>query len=525
MQAEAGRRVQAGVFFQIAAICFLAFAYGSESGQTWFFSCFLASAFFLVSIRGISYILFVKKVEYRQQLYLFQMTITSLIALSYGLLAADTILHYRIFNSPVIMVLFFSIGMSTAVLNSLAPSLYYQRIYLILIGLPPIVACFDSSLDPVFRNMGIVYIIYFSYLFYCGRLSSKDLTASYKAEIVARRQTKTLQEVINLVPGFVALSDSLGHWDTISRSFGKYKHSNAFQEICKQFRLGTATRYTREITWFESDEEHSYILSMQKFNDLSMLVVGIPAEEIFEMRRELDVQRSKAEFSARLATLGEMAGGIAHEVNNPLAVIIGICSQISSLLKQPHPDLQKIGDKIDKVSKTSFRINKIITGLQSFSRQSDNDPMTPIKLKQIIEDTLELCRERFYQNSIELSISEIPDIEISVRSVQISQVLMNLLNNSFDAVKKIPEPRVNLSCEETDTEIKIYVSDNGSGIPSVIADKIFEPFFTTKEVGKGTGLGLSISRSILLSHQGELQLLRDRKQTTFCMSLPKIRKS
>lgn len=523
LRLEASRRMQRGGFFQIPALSFLGYTYGFEPHQTTFFRIFITLAIFLVIVRGFGFYLVPKKYRNIKRQYYFHMFLSSCTALIYGLIVADTVHHYREFNSPVIMMLFFAIGLSTAVINALAPAPVFQRIYFFLSGAPITIAFFNAQLDPVFHHFGIVYILYMSYLIYCGNAITKDLVMAYKAEIHSREQKETLQKVIDLVPGFVALSDSAGAWATTSHSFEKYRNSHAFQEIVKQFRMGQNAQLTREITWYENGEENSYILSTQKFPDLSMIIVGIPASEIFEMRKELDLQRTKAEFSARLATLGEMAGGIAHEVNNPLAVIIGVCSQIALQIKQPEPDLPKIQEKIDKISKTSFRINKIITGLQSFSRQSDKDPFVATPLPQIIDDTFELCREKFHKNAIQLNIGEIPEVEIQVRAVQISQVLINLLNNAFDAVKKLQNPVVNVNFELTDDNVFIRVSDSGPGIPPPIAERIFDPFFTTKDVGQGTGLGLSISRSILLDHQGELQLLRSEKQTTFQLRLPRIR--
>lgn len=525
LQSEASRRIQNGVFFQIVALLFVLIFYGCEPDQTRFFFIFVSLGFFLVVTRGLAVFLFAKKIPLKK-IYNFQMTSAVLSSLVNGLLVADSILHYRTLNSQVILMVFVVIGMSTAVISSLAPAPWYQRFYFLSSGIPVVTALFDAGLEPVFHKIGILFLIYLAYLIYCAHTITKDLVKSYRSEILAHQQKQTLRKVINLVPGFVALADAYGDWVTTSESFKKYRDSSAFQEICKQVRLGPTEQHTREVTWYEGGERSSFILSTQKFSDLSMVVVGMPAEEIFEMRKELDIQRSKSEFSARLATLGEMAGGIAHEVNNPLAVIIGVCAQISALLESSTPNLAKISEKIDKISKTSFRISKIIVGLQSFARQSDKDPYMPTPLQHLMDDTFELCREKFYHNAVQLKVSDIPDVEIPIRSVQVSQVLINLLNNAFDAVKRLPKPVIDIRIEETDSDVLIEVSDSGPGIPPEISDRIFDPFFTTKDVGQGTGLGLSISRSIMLDHQGELRLVNAPPfRTTFQVRLPKLRKS
>lgn len=523
LQREASRRIHNGVIFQLAAYLYLFYAYAFEPGQANSFYLLIYSGFFFVVSRGLAVLFFSKKVEFNK-LYLFQMSMVILSALNNGLLVGYSVAHYQELNSQIILMLFYVIAMSTAVISALAPARFFQKLYFACSAIPLIISFFDPSLKPEFHNLGVVFTLYVSYLFVRGHTLSNDIENSYRAEISIQQQKETLQKIIDLVPGFVALADPSGNWITASQSFEKFRFSSAFQEICKQFRLGHVTKYTREVTWYENGEQHSFILSTQKFPDLSIIIVGMPAEEIFEMRKELDTQRTKAEFSARLATLGEMAGGIAHEVNNPLAVIIGLSSQIAQSIKQPPLDIEKLSERIDRISKTSFRISKIVAGLQSFSRQSDKDPFVPTKVTILIEDVLELCREKFYQNNVQLNVDPVPTVEIPARSVQVSQVLINLLNNAYDAVKKLPNPRIDLKFEETNDDVFIRVIDSGPGIPKANIARIFDPFFTTKEVGQGTGLGLSISRSIMLDHQGELQLLTDESNTTFRLRLPKVRK-
>ncbi len=524
LKVESSRRIQGGVYSQIVLLALLGAMYGSEPDQTLLFVFLVGVAIFLVVARGIIFKWHSKHPERILRLYHYVMIITLMTAFTYGCMVYDSISHYKVLNPQVMVMIFVVTAMMTAVLSSLAAATFYQRLYFLLIAGPMIFACLNPDVAEIFRNVGIIYVIYVVYLVYNSFGVTKDLLRAYKAEISAREQKDTLQSVIDLVPGFVALSDAQGNWITTSHTFKKHEDSPAFQEIFKQFRLGKSIESTREISWYEDGEIQSFVLSTRKYPDLSMIIVGVPAEEIFEMRRELDSQRLKAEFSSRLATLGEMAGGIAHEVNNPLAVIIGICSQVGQMTKQPQPDLEKISDKIEKISKTSFRISKIISGLQSFSRQTDQDPFLETKLAHIIEDTLELCREKFYQNAIQLQVGQVPDFTLPVRAVQISQVLINLLNNAFDAVKPLADRRVNIDFHWTNKDLFIVVSDSGPGIAPIISKRMFDPFFTTKEIGQGTGLGLSISRSILLDHEGEIQLLSDESKTTFRIRLPLKRK-
>ena len=239
-------------------------------------------------------------------------------------------------------------------------------------------------------------------------------------------------------------------------------------------------------------------------------------ERLVEERTEQLLNQSK--FSA----LGEMAAGVAHEINNPLAVISGKAGQLMRSLKANQVDPEKLIKGLESIESTAFRISRIIKGLKDFSRNAENIPMQPVTLVSIISETLDLCRERFYQSGVALNVGEIPDQLFYCRNIQISQVLLNLLNNSFDAVVLSKEKWVALDIEDHQTKIVIRVRDSGKGIPPEIRNKIMMPFFTTKEVGKGTGIGLSISKGIIEDHLGSFHLDETQPHTCFVIELPKL---
>lgn len=137
---------------------------------------------------------------------------------------------------------------------------------------------------------------------------------------------------------------------------------------------------------------------------------------------------------------------------------------------------------------------------------------------------MDLCAERFRNHSVALEVSSLPEISIECRSVQLAQVLTNLLNNAFDALILLPRKWVRVGVEASDDVIRIAVTDSGTGIPRHIADKLMLPFFTTKEIGKGTGLGLSISKGIIEDHGGKFWLDRASVNTKFIIELPRHQK-
>lgn len=237
------------------------------------------------------------------------------------------------------------------------------------------------------------------------------------------------------------------------------------------------------------------------------------------LETDLEVQRAKAVASARLAVLGEMAGGVAHEINTPLASLkLLIYLLEKDMPEDPDSRINTITKKMDKLID---RIAGIVRGLRSFTRDGSRDPMEVISLKYIIEDAVSMTREKYYNHSINLRFEEInDDIEINCRSVEIGQVFLNFLSNAFDAIKDLPERWVDLKVAAKNDTVEIVITDSGFGIPETIAEKIFNPFFTTKEVGKGTGLGLSISTGIIQNHGGTIRLNRECPNTQFIITFP-----
>ena len=218
--------------------------------------------------------------------------------------------------------------------------------------------------------------------------------------------------------------------------------------------------------------------------------------------------------------LGEMAAGIAHEVNNPLTVIAGRASLIRAQIDSGHADPEKMKEGLEKIDLTVIRIAKIVNGLKSFAQVTDSESLTVESVSKIIEDALDLCRERFKFKSIDLRVKYDTTASIACRPVQISQIIVNLLSNAYDAIELSNEKWVSLEASSDEKTVKISVTDSGPGIPREIANKIMQPFFSTKEIGKGTGLGLSISSGIAQAHHGQLKYDPLSKNTRFVLELP-----
>lgn len=233
-------------------------------------------------------------------------------------------------------------------------------------------------------------------------------------------------------------------------------------------------------------------------------------------------QRAKMAAASKMSSLGEMASGVAHEINNPLAVISGAAEQLIEAVTADQVNRDSVARLSARISRNTTRIGRIVRSLRIFSRDDDRDPRIEVSLLDIVAETLELCRARFRAHRIALEVGPIPaDLRIECRPTQIAQVLLNLLNNAHDAIENLDEKWVRLDVEDRGGYVELSVTDSGKGLPEAIKDKVLQPFFTTKEVGKGIGLGLSISKGFVEGHGGELRLDPNSPNTRFVVRLPR----
>lgn len=245
------------------------------------------------------------------------------------------------------------------------------------------------------------------------------------------------------------------------------------------------------------------------------------AADKIRLKEKLRVAEIKAFDNARLAALGEMAAGVAHEINNPVTIIQGYARVIKKMVNNNQLNSEKILEIAEIIDRTTTRVTKIVTSLRKLARPDTQD-FSVVPVKEIIDDTVGICSERFKNTGIRLLLSDISeDLKINCNQLQISQILLNLLNNSYHEVIKMDDPWVKIDVKDFNDMTELSVTDSGLGIPKEIQEKIFQVFFTTKEVGMGTGLGLSLSRQMVENHNGTLTLDSESPNTRFVIVLPK----
>lgn len=238
-----------------------------------------------------------------------------------------------------------------------------------------------------------------------------------------------------------------------------------------------------------------------------------------KMHDEADAQRALAINSAKLASLGEMAGGVAHEINNPLTILKGKARKIRRLVESG--DRASLEAMMLKMDETIDRIVKIVNGMRNVARDGSRDEKEDVLVFQILDDALSICTENFKKSGIDVIVNDYgKDLKMFCRRVEFSQVLINLLNNAFHAIKNSKNPWIKIKIEKRKDVFLFKITDSGLGIAPEIRDKILQPFFTTKKVGEGTGLGLSISKLIIESHGGILRYDEKSANTSFIIELP-----
>jgi PAS domain S-box-containing protein len=382
---------------------------------------------------------------------------------------------------------------------------------------------------------------------------NRDVTARKRSE----EHRRSLSERLSLVTRVASIgvwdwdlrSDSATWDETLYQMFGipnfgsmsyaqwaRWIHPEDLPrtEALLQRAIRTRTQYSAEFRIIRPDGSLRHISAAAGVvldEDSNVIrLVGTAVDVTDRKRMEAQIESGKEQMvaSARLSALGMMAGGIAHEINNPLGIIHALASDLVEMVEvEDAVPPQVVWRNSIRIRETADRIARIVKSLRQISREGSRDSLHPVAVAKILEETLEICRERFRANSVKLLLPEaVPELMVSCREVQIAQVLLNLLQNAFDAVADLPGERwVRLEVAARDDSVVISVTDSGPGIPPEFRSRIMEPFFTTKAVGKGTGLGLSLSKTIAEEHAGKLVYGQDQGHTRFSLVLPLARQA
>lgn len=246
--------------------------------------------------------------------------------------------------------------------------------------------------------------------------------------------------------------------------------------------------------------------------------------EVQRREQELREKQEQLVQAGKLATLGELTTGVAHELNNPLNNIGLFVGNAIDLIElgmadaQPERILQELYSAMQQVRKAT----EIISHLRTFGRAASVS-REPVGITQVIQSAFSLMQEQLRLRQIEVQL-RFPEEEVVVigNAIQMEQVFINLLTNARDAIGNSARKIITVECTTDAETVDIRVGDSGPGIPAGLEQRIFDPFFTTKEVGTGTGLGLSITYGIIKEHQGTIMVKnRPGEGALFLIQLPR----
>jgi C4-dicarboxylate-specific signal transduction histidine kinase len=271
-------------------------------------------------------------------------------------------------------------------------------------------------------------------------------------------------------------------------------------------------------------DSHQDKLRLERSRKAMIHIMGDLRETTAEMQRREHELRDKQEQlvqAGKLATLGELTTGVAHELNNPLNNIDLFVGNAVDLIELAATDKEPIVGQLRQAMQQVRKATAIISHLRTFGRAAPAS-REPMPLRQIIERARSLMQEQLRLREIEVTVDLGPEEPWVVgNAIQMEQVFINLLTNARDALADCPRKAIRISGSVGSAATELAFADTGPGIPPGLERRIFDPFFTTKEVGKGTGLGLSIAYGIIKEHGGTISVVsRPGEGATFLIQLP-----
>jgi PAS domain S-box-containing protein len=363
----------------------------------------------------------------------------------------------------------------------------------------------------------------------------KDITDRREAERRYRRERDFNKNILNSTQSMILVLDTAGLISYANRrclEAGYREHDllghrlsefvpparlDVFLEALEKTLAGTAVELEIPLSR-ESRVLGQFSVSLSPMRDeqggINSIVVALA-----DITEAADLQ-AKLLHTEKMAALGQLVSGVAHEVNNPLAAIVGFTDL---LLENPEiPEEAK--EELQVILQEAQRTRVIVQNLLSFARQMPPQH-EPVQVNSVLRQTVKLRAYDFSNHGIELSERYDDELPLAIADRhQLQQVFLNILNNAYDAIHEAQRPgKIAITTSHRNGHLQIEFRDNGLGISH--PDRIFDPFFTTKEVGKGTGLGLSICYGIIRTHQGEIsaQNNSDGAGCTFVVRLPTVK--
>lgn len=466
-------------------------------------------------------------------------TTVSATSLLIGLLPRSLYLYYGIGDFGFIFSVLIIASVSSAMMSSMGYHLRLALLQLALLCLPiALTMIFASSAE--LRFVSICFIIYFLYMIKQTQKYHHLLREESSLRVEAERERKRLQLFIDSAPGVISWFDHRLHYKSVNHFFTTFfklkshdvvgKHlgfqgaQNLFVQTMNEFQNSDANQVT--FTYENGRTGQTYMSFLQKYDFQGQREYSAFSIDITELKKKDSlIERQQLELiqSEKLSSLGRMAGGTAHEINNPLAVIVSQTDYLKALLKLNKADPAAVQKSVDSISNMAGRIKRIIEAMRRLSRTGGLEDMKPYPLNEIMQSVRTMVEAQIVNEKVSFTEShEDPEVMIQCGYVELGQVLINLIVNSIHAIKKLDKQWIRVESRLENGFVLLRVVDSGPGIPARVREKLFEPFFTTKPVGVGTGLGLSVSQNLMTMQKGSLDYDTSYSDhTCFVLKIPK----
>ena len=524
---------------KLGAICQIIFAAGVAYAFSDVYSedyvktdCLIAVL--LVSVARLGNILFAKNISSKNWMYFFtlQMAITSIV---WSIFFIDMALSNKTATMmlPFIFLGPLSLCAASFLTLSVAPRIaMIFQLPLQLSMLVSFIVVFHDAKAAVLGTIGT--LIFTAYSLF----AQKSL---YKTWANLQLFNQDLQNVIDAIPGglsviqngiyvkvnsYVTATLKAQDKDFLNKTIQDVYPQSEFTQALVSFANSGLVRQQKKFSMPTVLGLRTHYIIFRKLQiqgqNERIIISSFDIEDLKQAQQDLERQNAKLEHNAKMASLGEMSSGLAHEINNPLAVISARAQIMQTQLDANFYDKTQYAKSVETILSMTVRITKIIKSLKLFAKDTSSEVFESASLNEIIEQTIALCEVRVVTQSVEVSkVGLEKNYVLDCLPIQVSQVLLNALNNSFDAIENLSEKWIRVQIIEDGLQLRIEITDSGKGIPATNQEKVMRPFFTTKGAGSGTGLGLSLSKRIVENHGGRMFFDYKCENTKLVFTLPK----
>lgn len=354
-------------------------------------------------------------------------------------------------------------------------------------------------------------------------------------------QEERLNTFINTLPGVVSLFDENMQYkdcnlqllealqmtkeELIGKPLGFIHHNSDYADVIEEFYFSEENKKTLEISDTSGESPKYFLCILNKHLILDSRYISAISLDISTVKikeQQLELTKINLIEAEKMLTLGEMASGLAHELNNPMAIISGRVQVILSKIKHDGIDIVFLKDNLTKILDTILRVKRIVFSLKAISKNhNEGSDIKDYNTTEVLDPLMALNHYRLFFHGIELSIDNpFPNTIVRCSLSDLAQVVLHLLKNSVDAIKDQPERWMRIELHKKDNFIQVHFIDSGGGIPKDVASRIFEPFFSTKHQNVGTGVGLASARDMMQKQGGNLSYDIEHPNTCFIIDLP-----